>query len=297
MTTTYDLPDDVKEQLGILTMNRGETPKEDNTFKLGVAAAYTAGGAGTRQELLSNGTSDSTATTGQTSPSSGLVKKPRLYVAGPYSGKSLQDVEYNVRLAVEWGNIFWGHGFIPFVPHLTHFWEQQIAHPYEDWLELDIAWLEKCDAMFVIAESPGVLGEIKFCRDHGIPVFRREEDVLTWRDKVWQHPVWMNEKPLGDPRFHKLLHEIGALHDERQAKYGSDQDPFANVRATELFGMPGYVGALVRAQDKMRRLANMVSGRIGELVEDPTRDAFLDLAVYSLIGLILWEEDNAKDHS
>lgn len=96
----------------------------------------------------------------------------------------------------------------------------------------------------------------------------------------------------GDPRFVALLEQIGDLHAKKQADYGSAGDPFANVRAAEDFGIPGWVGCALRMNDKMRRL--MTAAQKGKLVNESLRDSFMDLAVYSLIGIILldeWAED------
>ena len=102
-------------------------------------------------------------------------------------------------------------------------------------------------------------------------------------------------------KFHRLLKEMGELHDKKQADYGRPTDPFANVRASEDFGIDGWIGALVRMNDKMRRLqtaarqsisasTNDNGNRVVTLKNEPIRDSFMDLAVYSLIGLCLLEE-------
>src|SRR3990167_4090092 len=46
-------------------------------------------------------------------------------------------------------------------------------------------------------------------------------------------------------RFHDILQELGALHDRKQRDYGRDDDPFANVRASNEWGIEPWVGALV----------------------------------------------------
>src|SRR6266487_2578430 len=51
---------------------------------------------------------------------------------------------------------------------------------------------------------------------------------------------------MGDPRFRAVLDELQAMHDRKSADYGRDEDPYANVRASEDWGIPGWVGALVR---------------------------------------------------
>ncbi len=88
-------------------------------------------------------------------------------------------------------------------------------------------------------------------------------------------------------RFHAVLAEIGALHDKKQADYGRDNDPFANVTGSKEWGIRPWVGAMVRANDKIKRLQKYA--QTGMLANEGARDSFLDLAVYSLIGLVLWE--------
>lgn len=102
----------------------------------------------------------------------------------------------------------------------------------------------------------------------------------------------MERHPLS-ARFHELLTEAGELHDQKQLDYGADADPFANVRATKDWGMPSWVGAMVRATDKVKRLQTFA--RKGQLANESVVDAFMDLAVYALIGRCLYEEE--ADHS
>jgi hypothetical protein len=92
----------------------------------------------------------------------------------------------------------------------------------------------------------------------------------------------------GDPRFHALLAEIAELHDKKQQDYGRTQDPFANVRATEEWGMPGWVGAMMRLNDKVRRLQKFA--QVGSLANESAEDSMRDIAVYALIALILYRE-------
>ena len=97
----------------------------------------------------------------------------------------------------------------------------------------------------------------------------------------------------GDPRFHELLKQIGELHDKKQRDYGADEDPFANVRASERWGIEPWVGALVRLNDKVHRLQQFA--KKGELANESAEDSMLDIAVYSLIALILYREATEAD--
>lgn len=96
------------------------------------------------------------------------------------------------------------------------------------------------------------------------------------------------DRKRGDERFHSLLKEIGDLHDLKQRDYGVEEDPLANVRSAIDWGTPSWVGAMIRATDKVRRLQKYA--KVGKLANEGARDAFLDLAVYALIALVLWEE-------
>ncbi len=93
-------------------------------------------------------------------------------------------------------------------------------------------------------------------------------------------------------RFHQVLKEIGDLHDKKGADYGRANDPFSNVRGSEEWGVAPWVGAMVRANDKIRRLQKYAQD--GELANEGAKDSFLDLAVYALIALVLWEEEEQK---
>lgn len=96
----------------------------------------------------------------------------------------------------------------------------------------------------------------------------------------------------GDPRFHALLKEIGDLHDKKQKDYGVETDPFANVRGSSDWGVAPWVGAMIRANDKVKRLQKYA--RDGQLANEGARDSFMDLAVYALIALVLHDEGQDK---
>lgn len=85
-------------------------------------------------------------------------------------------------------------------------------------------------------------------------------------------------KKYGDPRFHALLDEIGRVHAKKQADYGKDEDPFANLRASQEFGVAPWLGALVRLHDKVSRLKTFV--RKGRLENESVEDSLKDMAVY-----------------
>jgi len=88
--------------------------------------------------------------------------------------------------------------------------------------------------------------------------------------------------------FEGIINEILALHQRKSADYGRSHDPFANVRASEDFGIPGWVGCAIRMNDKMRRLQAAAQG--STMQNESIEDSFYDLAVYSVIGLLLYRQ-------
>jgi hypothetical protein len=88
-------------------------------------------------------------------------------------------------------------------------------------------------------------------------------------------------------RFHSILLELGNLHDKKQCDYGTEKDPFHNIRASHEWGVEPWVGAMIRLTDKVRRLQSL--SRSGLLANESASDSFRDIAVYAIIALILYE--------
>lgn len=96
----------------------------------------------------------------------------------------------------------------------------------------------------------------------------------------------------GSQRFHEVLQELGELHDRKQQDYGKENDPFANVRASNEWGVAPWVGALVRLNDKVKRLQNFA--RKGTLANESAIDSMRDVAVYAVIALVLYEQESGE---
>ena len=92
----------------------------------------------------------------------------------------------------------------------------------------------------------------------------------------------------GDAEVLALLDEVREMHIRKSADYGDGEDPLANIRASEGFDVPAWVGALIRANDKMIRLQTAARGQT--LVNESIEDSLLDLASYALIALKLFRE-------
>lgn len=123
-----------------------------------------------------------------------------------------------------------------------------------------------------------------------VPMYYKDAEDLSNAAEQAQH------RHRGSQRFHEILASVGAMHDKKQRDYGTGSDPFANVRASTDFGIPGWLGAVVRANDKMRRLmkagTQVTAGERINMANEGVEDSLLDLAVYAIIALVLFEEEN-----
>lgn len=100
---------------------------------------------------------------------------------------------------------------------------------------------------------------------------------------------------IGDLRFWNILSEMWSLHCKKGQDYGSKEtalggkdDFLANLRASKDFGIEAWVGALIRANDKMIRLKNAAQGH--ELANESVEDSLIDLACYAVLSLTLFRE-------
>ena len=96
------------------------------------------------------------------------------------------------------------------------------------------------------------------------------------------------ERP-GSLPFLELLEELRTLHLSKSQDYGSQSDPLANIRqGAEFVGIEAWRGCMVRVADKVQRLKTFC--RTGRLVHEGVRDTLLDLAAYSLLAIVLFDE-------
>jgi hypothetical protein len=132
-----------------------------------------------------------------------------------------------------------------------------------------VAWVVTGPAVFpyVICDSPA-------CIDAANP----EAHTLT--------PL-AQEPPLTE--FKAVLAEVLALHEKKNADYGSAEDPYANVTDSEQWGVSPWIGASVRLSDKERRLK--LYAQTGNLSNESAEDSLLDNIVYNIIRLILWRRE------
>ena len=105
----------------------------------------------------------------------------KVYIASPYTKG---DVAVNVKRQLDCVDELMTLGFAPFAPLYSHF--QHMAHPrpYEDWIKLDLIWVEVCDCLLRLeGESDGADGEVAVAKKLGIPVFYTVWQLIEYYTK------------------------------------------------------------------------------------------------------------------
>lgn len=101
----------------------------------------------------------------------------------------------------------------------------------------------------------------------------------------------------GSPRFYDLLNEMADVHAAKNADYSpGGGDPFKNFREAEEIGVPAWVGAWIRLQDKYKRAQGIIK-QLREkgsytvaVATEKLDDTVIDLANYAVIVRCLYEE-------
>ena len=96
-------------------------------------------------------------------------------------------------------------------------------------------------------------------------------------------------------RFYEILETIKNLHDAKKHDYGN-ADIFANFRLSELAGIPAWQGSVVRMGDKYARISNFIKKGDFKFKEESIKDTLMDMAIYSLITIVLYEEEMFNAH-
>jgi hypothetical protein len=95
--------------------------------------------------------------------------------------------------------------------------------------------------------------------------------------------------------FASVAQELIALHDKKGADYGIDSDEYHNIRQSELLGIPAWLGAVTRGNDKMVRIQAFAVK--GKLENESMENSLQDLATYAIISLVLWRESQKADNA
>lgn len=110
--------------------------------------------------------------------STSLIDRIVVYLAAPYTSNPVPNTHAVIKIAERLQST----GLVTaYVPHLNLLWDIVIPHSADEWLEYDLCFLRRSDALLRIPGiSPGADGEEAFAKDHDIPVFYTEDGLLSW---------------------------------------------------------------------------------------------------------------------
>jgi hypothetical protein len=213
------------------------------------------------------------------------MRRTRVYIAGPISKGDLQsNIDRGTIAATE----LLRAGFAPLCPMLTCYMDgvppSALAGVDEEvWYDSDLPWVAVSDCVLRLpGASVGADKETDLAETLGIPVYYDLGRLVN------AEPATRFGDTEGNPAFLRVLREMASLHAMKAADYGSGDDPLANVRATEGFGVAPWLGALLRANDKVHRLKEFA--KKGTLANEGVEDSLIDLAAYAIISLVLFRE-------
>lgn len=111
------------------------------------------------------------------------MNRVSVFISSPYT---VGDPAINVKFQMDTTDELLNLGFLPFTPLYSHF--QHMVHPreYEDWMEIDFQWVERCDCLLRLGgKSPGGDREVLLARQLQKPVFFTIKELTNYYDIKW----------------------------------------------------------------------------------------------------------------
>lgn len=216
----------------------------------------------------------------------------RIYIAGPYTASTPQQIGKNVKRADEIARELLYRGYDPFCPHkMTQGWENDDRLTMNDFLMMDTAYLLDCDALLFLGRSPGANKEREIAERVGMPVFENIDDIpISGGDGLSVEEVAMQFPRLWYP-FRSTQRDDSFLFAERSMYYGEEW---------RRFGPEGLVFHLARKMNVVDRWIDKgpsafaaeldTEQRLG--YKDRLHEALRDMRVYAtMLEAALREEE------
>lgn len=206
-----------------------------------------------------------------------------VYVAGPYSGKTKEDVQFHIDQATDVAGELWKKGYAVICPHANtaHFEDKFPTISYDQYLKGDFEIIARCDALLLLPnwqDSKGAREEECYARRAGIPTYIYPD--------IPPFPPTEVHRPEQSRHFLNTVMKMYRTHLEKNNDYSP-----ANILGT------GEIGLATRVWDKVARLLNLTGFHIEissssfsapiQPKNESLDDTLLDLAVYGVIGLLL----------
>jgi len=106
------------------------------------------------------------------------LRRKLIYIASPYT---TGDKDHNVFRQIAAAEQISTIGAIPYIPLLSHYWDEVYSHDWEFWIDICKEMVLRCDALIRLpGESRGADIEVDFALQNNIPVFHSFERLTWW---------------------------------------------------------------------------------------------------------------------
>lgn len=213
-----------------------------------------------------------------------------IYIAGRYSGATIQERDANIRAAAEVAMRWWDAGHTVICPHTNAAgFEEHVRLTHQAWYDRTLNLLRRCDGIALVPNwenSVGARTELDYARRHNLFVFMPDDEIPGL------HPT-EERCPIQCQRYLETVMGMYRLH----LKKNRDYSP-ANLLGT------GDVGVAVRLWDKVARYLNLIGFKLTiekgefEAVKEPNfesiEDTLIDLGSYAVIARLLRSNEWGK---
>lgn len=116
---------------------------------------------------------------------------------------------------------------------------------------------------------------------------------LTKKEKALNKALGIKKhqlEPFSPSAFESIMSELVQLHKIKNHDYAGSDNYLSNYTASKRMGIPAWINTILRLQDKMARLENFAKTKELHVKGESIEDTFKDMAVISILGLILYRE-------
>ena len=122
-------------------------------------------------------------------------------------------------------------------------------------------------------------------------IFQMNQKTSTAEDVI---SYIKDNYPSTEKEFQTLLNEMYLTFCKKQFDYGPGNIAMGTTLKNEKEVNTALFGIIVRLNDKINRLVNLSTNHDFEAKNEPVEDAFLDIAIYSVMALIVKNQKCGK---
>lgn len=102
-------------------------------------------------------------------------------------------------------------------------------------------------------------------------------------------------KVMEKQRYKIIIDYMDFLQEMKNSDYNPSDDALGNLKSSVKMGINPLDGVAIRMSDKFSRFQSFIKDGILEVEDETVGDTLIDLANYSLLFLLLFNEENSSD--